>query len=470
MDLLSVVSGLLPYIKYSIFIFVILMIGYFVFKSFFQKKYTINLSKFIFIILLICWGIVVLGITTLNRPAMFAGQFNLSLLSSYVSSWNKWSVSEFQLIIFNMLMFVPLGVLLPLIHKKNKSFSRVLVITIVFTLCIEIFQFVSGKGIFELDDLLHNTIGSLAGYFFVMAIILSIEQRKLKFAPIVKAISIPIFFVALFGVATVIYNAQEFGNLPFEPSQKQNMDQIDVELETKLSNKSSNACVYYNSDVKDMKNIKSISQSIAQQFELQQQGGIRREGENRQLKFIDDEGLVYYLNYFMANGFWSFSSENYSEQPPKVDIEQQKQVIENWLNNEGLFPSNAIYQQQDERTIRWDLAEVVDLQTVCDDFSQGFLVITLSDQQIPDNIIYDVSNNELVGKEKIISQQEAYEALTNGKFNLFNPLQKGDTLTITDVQLGYTYDTKGYYQPIYVFTGSVNDPDSTVEISISAIQ
>ncbi len=470
MDLLSIVSGLLPYIKYSIFIFIILIIGYFIFKSFLREKHTIRTSKFVLIILLICWGIVVLGITTLNRPAMFTGQFNPSLLSSYVSSWNKWSVPEFQLIIFNMLMFVPLGVLLPLIHKKNKSFSRVLVISIVFTLCIEIFQFASGKGIFEFDDLLHNTIGSIAGYFFVMAIILSIEQRKLKFAPYVKAITIPIFFVVLFGVANVVYNAQEFGNLPFEPSQKQKMDQIHVELETKLSNKSSNACVYYNSDVKNMEKLKSISQAIAQQFDLQQQGGIRREGENRQLKLIDDEGLVYYLTYFMSNGSWSFSSENYSGQPPKVNIEQQKLVIENWLDNEGLLPSNAIYQQQDERTIRWDLAEAVNLQTVCEDFSQGFLVITLFDRQIPDDIIYDVSDNEVVGKEKIISQQEAYEALTNGEFSIFNPLQKGDTLTITDVQLGYTYDTKGYYQPIYVFTGSVNNPDSTVEISIPAIQ
>lgn len=250
MDLMSIVSGLLPYVKYSVFIFIALIIGYFIFKKVFQGKYPIRLSKYILILLLICWGTVVLGITTLSRPAMFTGQFNPSLFSSYVNAWNKWSMPELQLIIFNMLMFVPLGVLWPLIHPKMKSFWRVFVISIVFTLCVEISQYISGKGIFEFDDLLHNTIGSLAGYFFVMAIMTSIEQRKLKLAPIAKAIAIPLSFVLLFGIANAVYNAQEFGNLPFKPAQKQSMEQIDVKLETQLSNKSANACIYQNSDVR----------------------------------------------------------------------------------------------------------------------------------------------------------------------------------------------------------------------------
>src|SRR5690606_10077374 len=103
-------------------------------------------------------------------------------------------------------------------------------------------------------------------------------------------------------------------------------------------------------------------------------------------------------------------------------------------------------------------------------FSQGFIVTTLSNQQIPDDFIYDVSDNKMVKEKLIISTREAYEALVNGEFSLYNPLQKGDTLTITDVHLSYTYDTKGYYQPVYIFTSIVNDSEFTVEISIPAIQ
>ncbi|WPK11115.1 VanZ family protein [Lysinibacillus louembei] len=469
MDLISIVFGLLPYVKYSIFIIAILMIGYFIYRKFYQRKYPIRFSKFVFITLLICWFIVVLGITTLSRGARYTGQINFDLFTSYINAWNAWSLTEFQLIIFNMLMFVPLGVLLPLIHHKNKSFWRVLVISIIFTACIEMSQLITGKGIFELDDLLHNTIGSLAGYFIVMVFILWNEQRKLTFIPIVKAISIPLVFIALFGVANGVYNAQEFGNLPFKPAQKQNMEHIKMELETELSNKSLNACVYYNKDVNDVKKGNLIAQSIAKQFNLQQQGGMRIDGDNRIFTFQDDEGNAYYLTYFMSNGSWSVSLDNINDAPLKVDIKQQKQLLENWLKNEGLLPNNAIYQQQDERTIRWDLAEPENLQFTCEDFSKGLVMISLFNQPVPD-ILFDISDNEMVAKKQLISQQQAYNALVNGEFSTYQPLQKGDTLTIKNVRLTYTYDTKGYYQPVYVFTCNVNDQDYLIEVLISAIQ
>ena len=469
MDLISIVLGLLPYIKYSIMVIIFLMIGYFIYRKFYQKTFPIRLSKFIFITLLICWFIVVFGITTLSRGANFGEHINLSLFSGYVNAWNKWSLTEFQLIIFNMFMFVPLGVLLPLIHHKNKSFLRVLIISISFTSFIEISQLITGKGIFELDDLFHNTIGSLVGYFFVMVFILWSEQRKIKFVPIMKAISIPLVFITLFGMANVVYNAQEFGNLPFKPAQKQNMEQIKIQLETELSNAPSNACVYVNKDAKNLEKAKLIAQSIAKQFNLKQQNGIRIDGDNWIFIFQDNEGSEYLLTYFMSDGSWFLSFDITEDAPLKVDMKQQKQLLENWLESEGLLPNNAVYQQQDERTIRWDVAEPENLQSTCEDFSKGMVIFRFFNQQVPD-ILFNVSNNEMVAKKQLISQQQAYELLANGEFSIYQTLQKGDTLTITDVRLTYTYDTKGYYQPVYVFTSTVNDSDTPIEILIAAIQ
>lgn len=468
MDVISIVSGLLPYIKYSIALIIILLAAYVVYRKFFYKKYPVQLSTFIVVTLLICWAVVVLGITTLSRPAFFTGELNFSLFSGYLNAWNKWSLSEFQLIIFNMIMFMPLGVLLPLLHRKNRSFWRVFFLSFMFTLCVEVFQLVSGKGIFELDDLLHNTIGSMAGYFIVMAFIVMIEQRQVKLAPIVKALSIPLFFIALFGIANTVYQAQEFGNLPFKPAQKQSMEQIQVQLETELSDQEAEACIYYNEDIRNKKVLTQIAQSIAEQFDLQQQGGMRRESENLGFSFLDEEGISYSLIYSLTKGSWDLYTNDPNDEPLTADIEQQKELIENWLEKEELMPINAVYQQQDERTIRWDLAEAENLQTACEDFSQGLIMATLSSQQTPDSIFYMIDDNEMVAKKPIISQQDAYEALVNGEFSLFTPLQKGDTLTVTDVRLTYEYDTKGYYQPVYKFTGFVNDPESTVEILMAA--
>ncbi|KGR84412.1 VanZ family protein [Lysinibacillus odysseyi] len=470
MDLISVVSGLLPYVKYSVVILIILFVGYFVYRKFFYKQYPIRLSTFVCITLLICWAVVVVGITTLSRPANFTGQVNISLFSGYINAWNKWSLFELQLIIFNMVMFMPLGALLPLLHKKNRLFWRVLVLSLVVTLSLEVFQLLSGKGIFELDDLLHNTVGSLAGYFFMMGIIEVIKQRKLKLAPVVRAIAIPLSFAVLFGIAAIVYEVQEFGNMPFKPAQKQSMEQVHVQLETTLFDQKAGACIYYNEDIRNKKVIKDIAHSIAKQFQLQQVGGLRRESENLSFAFVDAEGTNYSLSYSITNGTWDWYTDHLDENPSPADIKQQRQLIEDWLKKESLLPSEAIYQQQDERTIRWDLAKPENRQTACEDFSEGMIIATLSHQQKPESLFYMISNNEMVAKEPIISQKDAYEALVNGEFSLFNPLQKGDTLTITDVQLTYAYDTKGYYRPVYEFTGSVNDPDFVVAITIDAMQ
>ncbi|MGM9949047.1 MAG: VanZ family protein, partial [Lysinibacillus sp.] len=449
MDLITIITGLLPYVKYSMVFIIIMSIGYLVYKKFFFKKYPVRVATFVAIALLICWAIVVLGITTLSRPAFFTGQINVSLFSGYINAWNKWSVSELQLIIFNMIMFMPLGILLPLLHRKNRSFWRVLALSFGFTLCIEVFQLVSGKGIFELDDLLHNTIGSLAGYFLMMAFIVMLEKRKLKLAPIAKALSIPLFFAALFGIATIVYQAQEFGNLPFKPAQKQSMERIEVQLETALSDKEAEACIYYNEDVGNLKEAQRTAQFIAEQFNLQQQGGMRREGDNRVLSFLDDQGISYRFTYFMQDGSWQWYADYSNEQPLTLNVAQQRQLIEGWLKKEDLLPTGAVYQQQDERTIRWDLAEAEDLQTACEDFTAGMIIASLSNLQAPADIIYQMNDHKMVTKKPTISEQEAFEALADGEFSLYNSLEKGDTLTITDVQLDYVYDTKGYYQPVY---------------------
>lgn len=469
MDLISIIFGLLPYIKYSVLAIIILMIGYLVYWKFYREKFPINRSRFIFASLLICWFIVVFGITNLSRGANFTEHINLSLFSSYVSAWNKWSLTEFQLILFNMVMFVPLGVLLPLIYHKNKSFWRVLLISIAFTTFIELSQLVTGKGIFELDDLFHNTIGSLAGYFFVMVFISWREERKIKFNLMLKAISIPLVFIALFVVANIVYNAQEFGNLPFKPAQKQNMEQIQIQLETELSKASSTACVYLNKDAKNFEKAGFVAQSIAKQFNLKQQSGARIEGENRIFTLKDHEGNAYYLTYFMSDGSWTLAFDIIEDAHLQVDLEQQKQLLENWLKREGLLPEKAIYQQQDERTIRWDLAEPENLQSTCEDFTKGFVIVRFFNRQVPD-ILFTINDHEMMAKKQLISEEQAYEILANGEFSTYQSLQKGDTLTITDVRLSYTYDTKGYNQPVYVFTCIVNDADYPIEVLIPAIQ
>ncbi|MDQ0214496.1 glycopeptide antibiotics resistance protein [Oikeobacillus pervagus] len=56
--------------------------------------------------------------------------------------------------IFNILMFVPLGIFQPLLFPKFKLFKWLLPVVASATLSIETYQTLTGVRIFELDDLL----------------------------------------------------------------------------------------------------------------------------------------------------------------------------------------------------------------------------------------------------------------------------------------------------------------------------
>ena len=64
----------------------------------------------------------------------------------------------------NVVMFVPLGFLLPHTAKKAKKFIGCFVISLVCILCAEIVQVFTLLGYFDVDDLMLNMIGVCVGF------------------------------------------------------------------------------------------------------------------------------------------------------------------------------------------------------------------------------------------------------------------------------------------------------------------
>ena len=64
----------------------------------------------------------------------------------------------------NIILFVPLGYLIPLLNGKAvKSLKKIALCGFVLSLFVEVIQLVSYRGTFDLDDLLHNTTGTVIG-------------------------------------------------------------------------------------------------------------------------------------------------------------------------------------------------------------------------------------------------------------------------------------------------------------------
>ncbi len=64
----------------------------------------------------------------------------------------------------NLLGFVPLGIFLPLLFRKLKSFAAVIAVVFAISLAYEIIQLCTGLGVFDVDDIILNTAGGIIGF------------------------------------------------------------------------------------------------------------------------------------------------------------------------------------------------------------------------------------------------------------------------------------------------------------------
>ena len=67
-------------------------------------------------------------------------------------------------VIGNAAMFVPSGIILPIVYKRLNTFWKVLLAGIGISLCIEIIQLPFSVRATDIDDLILNTIGVIVGY------------------------------------------------------------------------------------------------------------------------------------------------------------------------------------------------------------------------------------------------------------------------------------------------------------------
>lgn len=67
-------------------------------------------------------------------------------------------------IVGNIVGFMPCGFFLPVISRRSRRWLNTMLLSFVFSLCIETIQLVSKVGCFDVDDLILNTLGGILGY------------------------------------------------------------------------------------------------------------------------------------------------------------------------------------------------------------------------------------------------------------------------------------------------------------------
>jgi glycopeptide antibiotics resistance protein len=114
-------------------------------------------------ILLIGYVIFLLDIALFRFPAAHPTP-NFIPFRSMIRDWSQGGWPFVINFIGNVVAFVPMGLLPPFICKRKIKLWHVLVFSLSLSLLIEGGQFISGRRVPDVDDLILNTFGGFVGY------------------------------------------------------------------------------------------------------------------------------------------------------------------------------------------------------------------------------------------------------------------------------------------------------------------
>ena len=150
-----------------IWILLFAMFIFFIVSGIMRKQKTRMISNTIYdnvcvaLLSIDCSAILVL--TLLNREFTSGNTFEFSLFKSYVRVFKENDPELLLQIIMNIVIFIPMGFLLPCCFYVFERYSYILLATFILSLSIELIQGICHIGFFELNDILNNIIGTILG-------------------------------------------------------------------------------------------------------------------------------------------------------------------------------------------------------------------------------------------------------------------------------------------------------------------
>lgn len=132
---------------------------YFVFKKKFNKK-----NNFLLLLLFFIYILLVLNITgagTIYDFLFYGIDINPQQISIIPFKYQDFLYTGF---ILNIIMFIPLGFILPLIWGNKFRLNSIFIYGFLFSLFIELSQLLNNRTT-DIDDLIANTAGAIIGYF-----------------------------------------------------------------------------------------------------------------------------------------------------------------------------------------------------------------------------------------------------------------------------------------------------------------
>ncbi len=472
MNIYEIAHLLKRYTIFAFFIVVFCLLFFCIINKFVYKK-EIKAKKLIIPTIFLFYIVILLCATFAGRSSNYKTTFNWNLFSSYKEAYITGEKSAWLNLILNILIFIPMGFLLPLLSKKLNKWYKVVSVGFIITLIIEFTQLLRHVGIFEIDDIFNNTLGTIIGFFIIKIFFIIINKGERK--KILKCVlcCMPLVLTILF--FTIIftkYNSQKYGNLDILLYTKTNMKDVTVEGDISF-NVEERYLPVYSAKTYSKQEARQNADEIMKKMNLEIVRAINLDTFSI---FHTESGID--MRYYYKGGTYTIDNTNISDDTLK----------ENSVSNTGI----AVQQKQSNAVTEKDIVirklEELGIEMNYDyiyTFENGYHIFTAdmydNKEYVTDGNLtirlnenggYEINNNIInyykIDNCKIISENQAYQILLSGKYkSTFN--EKIKKIKINSIEIDYMLDSKNYYQPVYKFKVFFNDMENDENIYIPAI-
>ncbi len=207
------------------------------------RKRPISWGKVIAFALLCGWLTAMLGLTLrrMGIGGIGAMGYNFHLFRAFREAWNEFSLQVWLNPLLNTAMFLPLGVLLPLLWRPFRRWHAALAAGLGLSLAVEVVQYVGALGMADVDDLFCNALGTMVGWCLCMMVLNLIEKRP---ALAGACAALPVLAAAVLGGTFAVYYLQPYGNLADAPVYDADLSGAAWTLDCKLPSVGETAGVY----------------------------------------------------------------------------------------------------------------------------------------------------------------------------------------------------------------------------------
>lgn len=405
----------------------------------------------VLLILALVGYLVIVDYATMNRAAgISAGGVNFHLFRAWQEAWNSYSVKSWLNVLLNLALFLPLGVLLPLIWKPFRKWYWMLLAGFGTSLFFELSQYITGRGVLDVDDLFANTVGAMMGFCAVMAVLSAFGEKGKRLHRCIAYSLLTLVPVCAVGGIFLAYTLQEYGNLADAPAFRANTRGVTFTLDCELPEVPDTAPVY---------RTQPLTQEECDRFGMEFENLVQADFHeilyyDKETCFIDrglGENGAHFLWVSWLDGSYDYSHVQSGYDDPEIywGFEDREQLEGMLAAYPVAIPEQAEFAYEGDG---WHSFHV-DLLT------DGALMLdgTLRCRYGSGNIW--IVDNHIVSytfyrDEPVRSPEDALTLLKQGwfsdadTFNYYAP----EEVSILSFELTYRIDSKGFYQPVYLFT------------------